>query len=77
MPVTPHAALPNASLTDRELQVFAYQATALTPTMISQELGMSPKILQHHLSAIDRKFTTGPQGAASDSCADDSCWPFS
>lgn len=77
MPRTPQPGLPNASLTDRELQVFAYQTTALTRASISRELDMSARTLQRHLSAINRKLTTEPPSATSDTRADDSSWPFS
>ncbi len=76
MPRNPQPGLPNSPLTDRELQVLAYQSTALTQASISRELDMSPRILQRHLTAINRKFTTDPGGVTGETCADDYSWPF-
>ena len=54
-----HPGLPGGSLTDRELQVLAYQATSLSHSEISRELGIKPRRLQRHVWAITRKLTTG------------------
>lgn len=75
----PRIAVPDLSLTDRELQVLAYQS-CLPPTSIGEELGMSPRMLQRHMSAITRKVpaTQGPIAPhdTSDIHLDDSGWPF-
>ncbi len=76
MPRNAQPVLPNSSLTDRELQVLAYQTTALTEANISRELDMSPRMLQRHVSAINRKLTTDPGAALGDSPAGDYSWPF-
>lgn len=71
--------LPTASLSNRELQVLAYQ-TCLSKPGISQELAMSPTVLRRHISSIARKLTSQPRGGAApgagDVRPDDSSWPF-
>ncbi len=72
--------LASGSLTNRELQVLAYQTTPLTRADICQEIGMSPRMLQRHTTSITSKLATGHQhGATGDTDAhpDDSSWPFS
>ena len=81
MPRLPQPALPGGSLTNRELQVLAYQTTSLSRTSMSRELGMSPRMVQRHILAITRKLSTGKRGDAtrdiSDARPDDFGWPFS
>lgn len=80
MRIAPQPRLPSGSLTDRELQVLAYQTTSLTRTDICQEIGMSPRMLQRHTTAITSKLATGHQSGATrdtDARPDDSSWPFS
>jgi DNA-binding NarL/FixJ family response regulator len=80
MSITTQPGRPCGSLTDRELQVLAYQTTPLTRADICQEIGMSPRMLQRHTTSITSKLSTGHQhGATSDTDAgpDDSSWPFS
>jgi DNA-binding NarL/FixJ family response regulator len=74
------ARLSGGPLTNRELQVLAYQAACLPRTSISRELGISPRRLQRHISTITRKLTPGDRRDAardtSDTPLDDSRWPF-
>ena len=81
MPRIPQPGLPGWSLTNRELQVLAYQATGLSRTGISRELGISPRMLQRHISALTRKLPAGHRRGAAhhtgDARPDDSGWPFS
>jgi hypothetical protein len=44
-------------LTDRELQVLAYQTTSLSRIGFSRELGIPPGRLQRYITAITRKLT--------------------
>lgn len=79
MSTMPHSHPSTPSLSNRELQVLAYQ-TCLSRPGISQELAMSPTALRRHISAIARKLTSHPVRSAApdagDVRPDDSCWPF-
>ena len=82
-PVMPRSRRPDllgGTLTNRELQVLAYQKTCLSGSDISRELGISPRRLQRHIWAITLKLSTGHRRdatrAARDARPDDSCWPF-
>jgi len=80
MPTIPQPDPPSGSLTDRELQVLAYQTTALSGPDICREIGMSPRTLARHTTAIASRLATGHQrGSTRDTDArpDDSCWAFS
>lgn len=67
-------------MTDREVQVLAYQATVLSTADICQEIDISPGTLRRHTMSIRSKLVTGHEpGFAADGDArlDDLGWPFS
>jgi DNA-binding NarL/FixJ family response regulator len=58
-------ALASASLTTREVEVLALVAQGLRNSGIAERLFLSPKTVDHHVSAILRKLDVRTRGEAS------------